>query len=69
MPLERTLRMAFDTDMGKEAVISIKHAKENLTEAEVKDAMDVLIARQPLTYELTDKVGAEVVEREVAVLF
>ena len=69
MAIERTLRMVFDTDMLKEATISVKHPKADLTEAGVKEAMDVYISRQPFTFDLTAKVGAEIVEREVTEIF
>lgn len=69
MAIERTLRMFFDTDMNKEATISIKHPKDVLTEAGVKEVMDIYIARQPFIFDLTAKVGAEVVEREVNEIF
>ncbi len=65
----RTLGMKFGTDMGKTATVSVPHCKDDLTEAGVKEAMDVMIARQIFTYDLTDKVGAQVVERTVTTLF
>ncbi len=65
----RTLGMKFDTDMGKTATISVPNCKANLTEAGVKGAMDEMIARQIFIYDLTDKAGAQVVERTVTTLF
>ena len=65
----RTLGMKFDTDMDKTATVSVPCCKSSLTEAGVKEAMDVLIARQIMTYGLTAKAGAQIVERTVTTLF
>lgn len=65
----RTLGMKFDTDMGKTATVSVPHCKADLTEAGVKEAMDLMIERQIFACDLTEKTGAQIVERTVTTLF
>jgi CRISPR/Cas system type I-B associated protein Csh2 (Cas7 group RAMP superfamily) len=69
MSTTRTLGMKFDTDMSRIATVSVQNCKSDLTETGVKEAMDVMIERQILTYDLTAKAGAQIVERTVTTLF
>jgi Protein of unknown function (DUF2922). len=69
MAKTRTLRMGFETSSGKNLIYSITNVKSDLEASEVAGAMDALIMSPILTHELTAKIGAEVVEREVRDLF
>jgi hypothetical protein len=55
--------------MSRIATVSVQNCKSDLTETGVKEAMDVMIERQILTYDLTAKAGAQIVERTVTTLF
>ncbi len=65
----RTLGMKFGTDMDKTVTVSVPHCKTDLTATNVQATMDVMIARQIFTHSLTQKAGAQIVERTVTTLF
>jgi hypothetical protein len=64
-----TLRMAFKTEDDKSKVVSISPARKDLEVQEVKDSMDAMIASGLFVFNPTDKIGAEIVERDVNGLF
>ncbi|MDR3321414.1 MAG: DUF2922 domain-containing protein [Synergistaceae bacterium] len=65
----RTLSMKFETGDGKTRTISISCAAENIGANDVSDAMDAMIGGQVFTYGLSAKLGAQIVQRTVDVLF
>lgn len=64
-----TLRMAFETDSGKNVLISLPYCKEDLSSPEVRSAMQVLIDKPVLAYKLVKAIGAEIVQRSARELF
>ena len=67
MKVTKKLLMTFKTDEDKNVSISIEDPRENLTESEILEAMNVIIAKDvfaPNGESLIEKVGAKVVETE-----
>ena len=67
MNVNKKLLMTFKTDEDKNVSISVEDPKPNLTESEILEAMNVIIAKDvfaPNGEALVEKVGAKVVETE-----
>ena len=67
MNVTKKLLMTFKTDEDKNVSISVEDPKQNLTESEILEAMNVIIAKDvfaPNGEALVEKVGAKVVETE-----
>ena len=67
MNVTKKLLMTFKTDEDKNVSISIEDPKPNLTESEILEAMNIIIAKDvfaPNGEALVEKVGAKVVETE-----
>ena len=67
MNVTKKLLMTFKTDEDKNVSISIEDPRENLTESEILEAMNLIIANNvfaPNGEALVEKVGAKVVETE-----
>ena len=67
MNVTKKLLMTFKTDEDKNVSISVEDPKQNLTESEILEAMNVIIANDvfaPNGEALVEKVGAKVVETE-----
>ena len=67
MNITKKLLMTFKTDEDKNVSISIEDPKDNLTESEILEAMNLIIAKDVFTPNgeaLVEKVGAKVVETE-----
>ena len=69
MAIVRTLTMSFSTDSGKVANKKLAHCRSNITETEIKAAMDTLITDQAFADTLTAKKGAHVTAVEKTTLF
>lgn len=68
----KVLEMEFNTSAGKTAAIRMLDPRDNVTQAEVEAAMDVLIAQNVFTISggnLVSKKGAQVVTRDTTELF
>ena len=67
MNVTKKLLMTFKTDEDKNVSICIEDPRENLTESQILEAMNVIIANDvfaPNGEALVEKVGAKVVETE-----
>jgi hypothetical protein len=64
-----TLALKFETDEGKTRTVSIQPCGDNLDEADVKAAMDAIIASGVFIWEPVGKLGATVTERLVTPIF
>ena len=67
MNVTKKLLMTFKTDEDKNVSISVEDPKQNLTESEILEAMNLIIAKDvfaPNGEALIEKVGAKVVETE-----
>ena len=67
MNVTKKLLMAFKTDEDKNISISVEDPKQNLTESEILEAMNLIIEKDvfsPNGEALVEKVGAKVVETE-----
>ena len=67
MNVNKKLLMTFKTDEDKNVSISVEDPRANLTESEILEAMNVIIAKDvfaPNGEALVEKVGAKVVETE-----
>ena len=67
MNVTKKLLMTFKTDEDKNVSISIEDPRENLTESEILEAMNLIIEKDvfmPNGEALVEKVGAKVVETE-----
>ena len=67
MNVTKKLLMTFKTDEDKNVSISVEDPKQNLTESEILEAMNLIIAKDvfaPNGEALVEKVGAKVVETE-----
>ena len=67
MNVTKKLLMTFKTDEDKNVSISVEDPKQNLTESEILEAMNIIIAKDvfaPNGETLVEKVGAKVVETE-----
>ena len=67
MNVTKKLLMTFKTDEDKNVSISVEDPKDNLTESQILEAMNVIIANNvfaPNGEALVEKVGAKVVETE-----
>ena len=67
MNVTKKLLMTFKTDEDKNVSISVEDPRPNLTESEILEAMNVIIANDvfaPNGEALVEKVGANVVETE-----
>ena len=67
MKVTKKLLMTFKTDEDKNVSISVEDPKDNLTESQILEAMNVIIANNvfaPNGEALVEKVGAKVVETE-----
>ena len=67
MNVTKKLLMTFKTDEDKNVSISVEDPKNNLTESEILEAMNLIIEKDvfmPNGQALVEKVGAKVVETE-----
>ena len=67
MNVTKELLMTFKTDEDKNVSISVEDPKQNLTESEILEAMNLIIEKDvfmPNGEALVEKVGAKVVETE-----
>ena len=67
MDVNKKLLMTFKTDEDKNVSISVEDPKQNLTESEILEAMNLIIEKDvfmPNGEALVEKVGAKVVETE-----
>ncbi|MBQ3422168.1 MAG: DUF2922 domain-containing protein [Romboutsia sp.] len=67
MNVTKKLLMTFKTDEDKNVSISVEDPKQNLTESEILEAMNLIIEKDvfmPNGEALVEKVGAKVVETE-----
>ena len=67
MNVTKKLLMTFKTDENKNVSISVEDPRPNLTESEILEAMNLIIAKNvfaPNGEALVEKVGAKVVETE-----
>ena len=67
MNVTKKLLMTFKTDEDKNVSISIEDPRENLTESQILEAMNLIISNNvfaPNGEALVEKVGAKVVETE-----
>ena len=67
MNVTKKLLMTFKTDEDKNVSISVEDPRPNLTESQILEAMNVIIANNvfaPNGEALVEKVGAKVVETE-----
>jgi len=67
MNVNKKLLMTFKTDEDKNVSISVEDPKQNLTESEILEAMNLIIEKDvfmPNGEVLVEKVGAKVVETE-----
>jgi hypothetical protein len=66
MDTKRVLELVFTTTTGKETKINIENPKEPVVEADVKAAMDKIVAANVFLFgtgEITGIKGARIVER------
>jgi hypothetical protein len=67
MNVTKKLLMTFKTEENKNVSISVEDQKQNLTESEILEAMNLIIEKDvfmPNGEALVEKVGAKVVETE-----
>ena len=67
MNVTKKLLMTFKTDEDKNVSISVEDPRENLTESQILEAMNLIISNNvfaPNGEALVEKVGAKVVETE-----
>ena len=67
MNVTKKLLMTFKTDEDKNVSISVEDPRENITESEILEAMNLIIEKDvfsPNGEALVEKVGAKVVETE-----
>ena len=67
MNVTKKLLMTFKTDEDKNMSISVEDPRENITESEILEAMNLIIEKDvfmPNGEALVEKVGAKVVETE-----
>ena len=67
MNVTKKLLMTFKTDEDKNVSISVEDPKQNLTESEILEAMNLIIEKDvfmPNGEALVEKVGAKLVETE-----
>ena len=67
MNVTKKLLMTFKTDEDRNVSISVEDPKQNLTESEILEAMNLIIEKDvfmPNGEALVEKVGAKVVETE-----
>jgi hypothetical protein len=63
--LVKTLRLKFGTADGKNRTLSLRYAREDVTDTEVKEAMQSLIDNNIFVKGLAAILGAELVETTV----
>ncbi len=64
--MSKTLVMNFLNESGKKTAVRVNNVKEDITEAEVKNAMDVILAKNIFTTsggDLKSKDSAEVTDK------
>ncbi|MDR0764935.1 MAG: DUF2922 domain-containing protein [Synergistaceae bacterium] len=64
-----TLAMKFSAADDKKKTVSLREVRDDITEAEAKDAMDAIIASGVFNYEPDEKLGAAITTRSVNTLF
>jgi hypothetical protein len=67
--ITRTLKMKFDSDLGKAVTINLSRCKEGVLASEVRTMMADMISTPVFTYGLTGALGAKVAENKVTTLF
>ncbi len=70
--MAKTLQLRFVNESGGRTSISLASPKETLTETEVSEAMDEIIAKNVFYTsggELVSKYSAEIIDRTVEVLY
>ncbi len=66
----KTLRMTFGTPVANERmVLSLPYPKEGLTQAEIETAMQAVIDRNVFVAGPNSRMGADIVDRTVTVVF
>ncbi|MDD4836582.1 MAG: DUF2922 domain-containing protein [Dethiosulfovibrio sp.] len=61
----KTVKMIFGKVDGTKASLSLRYAKDDLTEAQVRSAMQAVIDNDALTAGVVSIVGAELIDRTV----
>ena len=61
----KTVKMTFGRVDGTKASLSLRYAKDDLTEAQVRSAMQAVIDNDALTAGVVSIVGAELIDRTV----
>ena len=64
-----TLAMKFGAAGDKKKTVSLRDVREDITAADVKDAMDAIIASDAFNYGPNEKLGAAITSRSVRTLF
>lgn len=64
-----SLQCVFSTNDDKNAVMTLPHAKDDLTANDVKNFMDSVIASGVFVVEPQTKISARLIERNTTVLF
>ena len=67
--ITRTLKMKFDSDLGKAVTINLSRCKEDVSENDARTVMTAMITTPVFTYGLTGALGAKVTENKVTTLF
>lgn len=62
----KTVKMTFGRDDGSRASLSLRYAKEDLNEAQVRGAMQAVIDNEVLVPAVVSIVGAELIDRTVS---
>ncbi len=61
----KTIRMVFGRADGSKSSISLRYAKEDLTEVQIRSAMQAVIDAKALNPVVMSIVGAELIDRTV----
>lgn len=61
----KTVKMIFGKADGTKASLSLRYAKDDLTEAQIRSAMQAVIDNDALTAGVVSIVGAELIDRTV----
>lgn len=64
----KTIRMVFSTTQNKNYSLALRYAKDGLTEAQVRTAMQAVIDSDILTAPVNGIVGAELIETNVGTI-
>jgi hypothetical protein len=64
-----TLAMKFGVAGDKKKIVSLQNVRDDITEAEARDAMEAIITSGVFNYEPSEKLGAAITSRSVRTLF